>query len=100
MERGCGLTNRNRMRGCRGRTSGLPTTKSIAIKRHGGISGGLQRRQLNLPQQILDGVATAGALSECDFVERIAAPLPIAVIAWVLAVPRADWGLLWAGPTR
>ena len=39
MERSCGLTNRNRIRGCCGRTSGLPTTKSITIKGHGGISG-------------------------------------------------------------
>jgi hypothetical protein len=39
VERSCGLTNRNRIRGCHGRTSGLPTTKSITIKDHGGISG-------------------------------------------------------------
>ena len=32
---------------------------------------------------------------ECDFVERIAAPLPIAVVAWMLGVPRADWALLF-----
>src|SRR5262249_58878201 len=30
-----------------------------------------------------------------DFVERIAAPLPIAVVAWILGVPRQDWGLLF-----
>jgi cholest-4-en-3-one 26-monooxygenase len=41
---------------------------------------------------ILDRAATAG---ECDFVERIAAPLPLAVIAWILGVPRADWELLF-----
>ena len=45
--------------------------------------------------EILDQAATGGALGECDFVERIAAPLPIAVIAWILGVPRADWGLLF-----
>ena len=27
--------------------------------------------------------------------ERIAAPLPIAVIAWILGVPRSDWELLF-----
>jgi cytochrome P450 len=45
--------------------------------------------------EILDEAATAGATSECDFVERIAAPLPIAVIAWILGVPREDWELLF-----
>ena len=39
MERSCGLTNRNRIRGCYGRTSGLPITKSITIKDHCSISG-------------------------------------------------------------
>ena len=32
---------------------------------------------------------------EFDFVERIAAPLPIAVISWILGVPRSDWQLLF-----
>jgi len=43
----------------------------------------------------LDAAATEGAWSECDFVDRIAAPLPIAVISWVLGVPSDDWGLLF-----
>jgi cytochrome P450 len=45
--------------------------------------------------EILDRAATAGAVAECDFVERIAAPVPIAVVAWILGVPRTDWGLLF-----
>jgi cholest-4-en-3-one 26-monooxygenase len=45
--------------------------------------------------EILDRVATAGAVGECDFVERIAAPLPIAAVAWILGVPREDWALLF-----
>jgi cytochrome P450 len=45
--------------------------------------------------QILDEASTGGAVRECDFVERIAAPLPIAVVAWILGVPRSDWGLLF-----
>lgn len=45
--------------------------------------------------EILDRAATAGAIAECDFVERIAAPVPIAVVAWILGVPRTDWGLLY-----
>jgi cytochrome P450 len=45
--------------------------------------------------EILDQASTGGELAECDFVERIAAPLPIAVVAWILGVPRSDWGLLF-----
>ena len=45
--------------------------------------------------EILDGAATGDDVGECDFVERFAAPLPIAVVAWILGVPRADWGLLF-----
>jgi cholest-4-en-3-one 26-monooxygenase len=39
--------------------------------------------------------AAAGDGGEFDFVERIAAPLPIAVISWILGVPRSDWQLLF-----
>ena len=39
--------------------------------------------------EILDDAATVGEGGECDFVERIAAPLPLAVIAWMLGLPRA-----------
>jgi cytochrome P450 len=45
--------------------------------------------------EILDAAATGASLGECDFVERISAPLPIAVIAWILGVPRSDWKLLF-----
>ena len=45
--------------------------------------------------EILDRVATRGELGECDFVDAIAAPLPIAVIALILGVPREDWTLLF-----
>jgi cholest-4-en-3-one 26-monooxygenase len=44
--------------------------------------------------EILDDVA-ADDPGEFDFVERIAAPLPIAVISWILGVPRSDWQLLF-----
>jgi cytochrome P450 len=43
--------------------------------------------------EILDDAATDG--DECDFVERIAAPLPLGVIAWMLGLPRDDWALLF-----
>jgi cytochrome P450 len=56
----------------------------------------MQREEIErIAIEILDRAATAGAVAECDFVERIAAPLPIAVVAWILGVPREDWGLLF-----
>ena len=45
--------------------------------------------------EILDEAAPAGASGELDFVERIAAPFPLAVIAWVLGVPSDDWQLMF-----
>jgi cholest-4-en-3-one 26-monooxygenase len=44
---------------------------------------------------ILDDAAPAGAAGELDFVVRIAAPFPLAVIAWILGVPSDDWALLF-----
>ena len=37
--------------------------------------------------EILDRAATGGAVGEGDFVERVSAPVPIAVIALILGVP-------------
>ena len=45
--------------------------------------------------EILDAAAPAGAAGELDFVDRIAAPFPLAVIASTLGVPRDDWPLLF-----
>jgi cytochrome P450 len=45
--------------------------------------------------RILDAAAPAGTAGELDFVERIAAPFPLAVIAWSLGVPPEDWELLY-----
>jgi len=44
--------------------------------------------------EILDEEAPAGTSGELDFVERIAAPFPLAVVAWILGVPSDDWELL------
>jgi cholest-4-en-3-one 26-monooxygenase len=44
---------------------------------------------------IVDQGATGGDVAECDFVEVFAAPLPVAVIAWVLGVPQVDWERLF-----
>jgi cholest-4-en-3-one 26-monooxygenase len=40
---------------------------------------------------IVDEASTGGDIGECDFVETFAAPFPVAVISWVLGVPREDW---------
>jgi len=45
--------------------------------------------------EVLDEVAVADGTEEFDFVERVAAPLPIAVIAWLLGVPDSDRELLF-----
>jgi cytochrome P450 len=48
----------------------------------------------------LAGEVVAGALGrtatvELDVVDRIAAPFPLALIAWIVGVPRDDWALLF-----
>ncbi len=49
-----------------------------------------------LALEVLDGiVVAANDGEEFDFVEHVAAPLPIAVIAWFLGVPREDRELLF-----
>jgi cytochrome P450 len=47
---------------------------------------------------VLDGFGGEnGAISETngDFVQRIAAPFPLAVIAWIIGVPSDDWEFLF-----
>jgi cholest-4-en-3-one 26-monooxygenase len=44
---------------------------------------------------IVDAAAPTGTSGELDFVEKIAAPFPLAVIASFLGVPRDDWDLLF-----
>jgi cholest-4-en-3-one 26-monooxygenase len=45
--------------------------------------------------EILDAAMPPGASGELDFVDRIAAPFPLAVIAWTLGVPREAWDSLY-----
>jgi cytochrome P450 len=45
--------------------------------------------------EILDASLPPGHTGELDFVERVAAPFPLAVVAWLLGVPRDDWQLLF-----
>ena len=50
--------------------------------------------------EIVDGLVKDSDTAECDFVEKVAAPLPIAVIAWLMGVPREDWHLLFDWTNR
>jgi cholest-4-en-3-one 26-monooxygenase len=48
-----------------------------------------------ITRTVLDDAAAAVDSGEYDFVEQIAAPFPLAVIAWILGVPASDWELLF-----
>lgn len=46
-------------------------------------------------KEIVDALITDDLEGECDFVKEVSAPLPIAVIGWLLGVPKPDWPLLF-----
>jgi cholest-4-en-3-one 26-monooxygenase len=48
-----------------------------------------------IARDVLDAAMPPGVSGELDFVERIAAPFPLAVVAWMLGVPRDAWDLLF-----
>ena len=50
-------------------------------------------------KEIVDNLIQTGS-GECDFVSEISAPLPIAVIAWMLGLPKEDWNLLFDWTNR
>ena len=54
----------------------------------------------HIAEEIVTAAAPAGSSGELDFVERIAAPFPLAVIASFLGVPREDWDLLFRWTTE
>jgi cholest-4-en-3-one 26-monooxygenase len=56
---------------------------------------GLRREVERIAVEVLDRAATGDTARACDFVDAVAAPLPIAVIASMLGVPRDDWPLLF-----
>ena len=56
----------------------------------------VEARGHDIDQIVAEIVAdVASETADFDFVERVAAPLPIAVISWILGVPRDDWRLLY-----
>ncbi len=48
-----------------------------------------------LAVDVLGDAPPPGTADEYDFVERVAAPFPLAVIAWILGVPSSDWESLF-----
>jgi hypothetical protein len=72
VELSCGLTNRNRIRGCCGRTSGLTTTKSITIKGRSGISGRRMAKAVELTPGDLRCCLAIGAERPVRLAERSA----------------------------
>ena len=59
------------------------------------IHGDIER----IAGQIVDDMMETPA-GEIDFVEKVSAPLPIAVIAWLLGVPESDWNLIFDWTNR
>ncbi len=53
-----------------------------------------------IAKEIVEGLLEEGQEGTCDFVQKISAPLPIAVIAWLLGVPRSDWKLIFDWTNR
>jgi len=51
-------------------------------------------------REIVEKLMERGDSGECDFVAEVSAPLPIAVIAWLLGVPESDWNLLFDWTNR
>ncbi len=45
--------------------------------------------------ELLSALESEAREGEIDLVERIAAPFPMAVISWLLDVPREDWSMLY-----
>lgn len=64
-----------------------------ALKR---IHGDIER----IGKEIVDALVEKSDEGECDFVKEVSAPLPIAVIAWLLGLPRQDWELLFDWTNR
>jgi len=46
-------------------------------------------------KEIVDALVVDKEEGEVDFVKEVSAPLPIAVIGWLLGVPKPDWPLLF-----
>ena len=54
----------------------------------------------HIGRDIVEQLIQDGLEGECDFVDRISAQIPIAVIAWMLGLPKSDWQLLFDWTNR
>jgi cytochrome P450 len=53
-----------------------------------------------IARQVLDAAMPEGTSGDLDIVQEVAAPFPLAVMAWRLGVPRHDWPLLYRWTTE
>ncbi len=53
-----------------------------------------------IAREIVEKLLARGDESVVEFVEHVSAPLPIAVIAWLLGVPESDWNLIFDWTNR
>ena len=68
------------------------TYREIVSKRFTPRALGALREPIEaVTRELMDGLGLEGESLDLDFVERVAAPLPILIIAWVLGLPRDDW---------
>ncbi len=51
-------------------------------------------------REIVEKLVVDSSEGQCDFVSEVSAPLPIAVIAWMLGLPREDWNKLFDWTNR
>jgi cytochrome P450 len=51
-------------------------------------------------RELVERLYDRGDEGECDFVDEVSAPLPIAVIGWLLGVPEEDWPMLYDWTNR
>ncbi|MCU0667914.1 MAG: cytochrome P450 [Myxococcota bacterium] len=63
------------------------------------MHGDIERIGKQIVDELLDK-SGSDRYGECDFVSEVSAPLPIAVIAWMLGVPESDWRLLFDWTNR